>query len=163
MLQKLISKYRRKGVLVDTNLLIGFLAGTLSKAHLKDCRATKVFTAEDFDLLNSFLGNFQKVVTTPHILTETSNLAGKLPEKLYTSFRQIFRNMVVEAEERFEPSNDLCVREEFLRLGLADTAIGATAPGQFLVLTDEFALYGSLQKRGVDVVNFNHLRQSVWR
>ena len=51
MLQKLISKYRRKGVLVDTNLLVGLMVGTLGKEHLKDCRATQVFTAEDFDLL----------------------------------------------------------------------------------------------------------------
>jgi len=162
MLGKLISKYRRKGVLVDTNLLVGFLVGTLGKEHLKNCRATKVFTPEDFDLLDSFLRNFRKVVTTPHILTETSNLAGRLPENLHAPFRLIFRRIVEGVEERFEPSKDLCGREEFLRLGLADTAISATAPGQFLVLTDEFALYGSLQKRGVDAVNFNHLRQYSW-
>ena len=40
----------------------------------------------------------------------------------------------------------------------ADTAIHLVAPNKYLVLTDEVALAQTLNARGVDVVNFNHIR-----
>jgi len=41
----------------------------------------------------------------------------------------------------------LAAQEDFIRLGLADTAISTVAPNRYLVLTDEFALFGLLTRR----------------
>jgi hypothetical protein len=53
MLHPLVQKYRRKGILVDANLLVVLLVGKLGPAHLKNCRATKSksFTPDDYSLL----------------------------------------------------------------------------------------------------------------
>lgn len=78
MLHSLVQKYRRKGILVDANLLVVLLVGKLGPEHLKNCRATKSnsFTPDDYSLLVQGVAKFDKLVTTPHILTEVSNLAG---------------------------------------------------------------------------------------
>ena len=89
-LQTLIAQYRSKGVLVDANLLVGFLVGTFNPQLLRQCRATKNFAPEDFTLLVSFLDRFERIVTTPHVLTEASNLAGRLPESTHSGFRAVF-------------------------------------------------------------------------
>ena len=47
---------------------------------------------------------------------------------------------------------------DFIRFGVTDTAITLLSPRSYLVLTTDFPLSGLLAKRGVDVVNFNHLR-----
>jgi hypothetical protein len=132
MLASLVARYRQKGILVDANLLIGYIVGSLDRRHLRNCRATKTFTSEDFDLLDRFLTNFEQRVTTPHILTGISNLAGRMPRHLHREFRSAFRLVINDLVEEFEPSRSLAARQDFLRFGLTDTAITIVAPGQYL-------------------------------
>ena len=163
MLKGLIHRYRQKGIMVDSNLLVAYLVGLLDPAQLGNCRATKALSPDDFGLLEKFLGQFNRVITTPHILAEVSNLAGRLPESLHVKFRLVFRHVIERLSEKYDTSASISQRAEFLRFGLADTAISMAKPGSYLVLTDELALAGLLQKQGKDVVNFNHLRVEMWR
>ena len=163
MLDALVCRYRDKGVLVDANLLIGYLMGLLGRRFLDNCRSTKVFTMEDFELLKVFLARFKLLVTTPHVLTEVSNLSGRLPQKMHEEFRLGFRKLIGMMNEQHEPAVRVVAQDSFLKLGVADAAITLIAPGNFLVLTDESALAGTLRKRGVDVLNFNDIRTSAWQ
>ncbi|HEU6449697.1 MAG TPA: hypothetical protein VFV23_14790 [Verrucomicrobiae bacterium] len=158
----LVKKYRRKGILIDTNLLIGLLVGTLGPIHLTNCRATKAFTKEDFFLLKSFVEQFETIISTPHILTEVSNLAGRLPESLTENFRSVFRLVIEKLAENHFSALEIVRDNGFPRLGITDTAIAMTVPGTYLVLTDELPLYGILSTRKVDVINFNHIRSIGW-
>ena len=158
-----IEKYFRKGVLVDTNLLIVLLVGWFNPQHLKNCRATKSsINPEEFLMLERFVGQFDQIITTPHILTEVSNLAGRLPESLHTPFRMVFSRMIETWAEQTRPAAEITKHPHFLRFGLTDTAISMIAPGSCLVLTDELPLFGLLQSRGVDVINFNEVREQAW-
>ncbi len=158
-MESLVQKYKSKGVLVDTNLLVGWLVGQFDLSHLKNCRATKNFGEKDFQILHRFLLNFGKVITTPHILTEVSNLSGKLPEPLLNSFRVVFGKIIQTLKEEQICAATIGTDPSFFRFGIADTAIALVSPGKYLVLTDELPLYGALGKRNVDAINFNHLRQ----
>lgn len=162
-LEFMISAYRGKGIIVDTNLLIVLLIGKLGQHHLKDCRATKNFIVEDFQLLQRFLGQFSMLITTPHILTEVSNLSGKLDEGLLGDFRSVLAEFIkLDVEEQHLPSVQIVEHPDFHKLGLADTAIRLSAKEKYLVLTEDFELSGRLKKCGIAVVNFNHLRQISW-
>ena len=163
-MEEVIRKYRRKGLLVDANLLVAYLVGSVHPRHLKDCRATtRYFGPEDFPLLSSFLSAFESIVTTPHILTEVSNLVGKLKGPLLNEVRLLFRELVAVATEHFDWSATISAHEDFLRFGLADTAVSLLAPNRYLVLTDDARLADLLGRRHVDVVNFNHVRMSAWQ
>jgi hypothetical protein len=148
--------------LVDTNLLVGFLVGRFNPTHLINCRATKAFAPDDFQLLVRFLSRFDKLITTPHILTEVSNLAGKLPDDLIEGFRMTFGQQVKSLAEQPMKADKIVDNSEFPRFGLTDTAVRMIAPGKYLVLTDELPLYQLLCKRNVDVINFNHIRHLGW-
>jgi hypothetical protein len=159
MLDPLIRKYRAKGVLIDTNLLLPLVVGGFNPEHLHKCRGTKNFTPGDFEMLRKFVGWFDLLITTPHILTEVSNLALKLPETLHSDILVAFRVLLNgPIRERHHPCRELANDQAFLRFGLTDTAIAMVAPGKYLVLTDDLALFGVLAKRGVDVLNFNRIR-----
>ena len=162
MLHSLVQKYRRKGILIDANLLVVLLVGQLGPAHLKNCRATKSFTPDDFSLLQRFVVQFDTLVTTPHILTEVSNLAGTLPEGLLGKFRAMFREVVKRLSERPLPAREIAWAAPFLRFGLTDTAITMIAPRRYLVLTVDLPLCGLLHRRNVAVINFNHIRTFGW-
>src|SRR5437016_6280124 len=154
---RLVRKYARKGILVDSSLLVVYVIGNLSVGHLAKCRATKNFTGDDFGLLADILAAFGKVVTTAHILTEVSNLAGQLPESLREEFRAVFRAAINNLREDRLAATTIANSDDFIRFGVTDTAIRLLSPGSYLVLTTDLPLYGLLAKRGVDVVNFNQL------
>lgn len=165
MVAQLIAKYRNTGLLIDTNLLVRLIVGTLDRKLIKFNRAdSRPFTEEDFDLLVEFATLFTRIVSTPHILTELSNLTGKLDSKRHSEVREIIKIFVLKKVDEAQVSAaDIVQHEMFVRLGMADTAIHLIAPGKYLVLTDELALVGTLRKRGIDVINFNNIRMLNWK
>jgi hypothetical protein len=155
-----MSEYCRRGLLVDTNVLLLFLLGSLDRKLIQHkIVSNQGFDEADFDSLVAFVSRFQKLITTPHILTEVSNHA----EKLKGEDRQrIFPKLVslIEAmDEHSEPSKQISRSDAFVRFGLTDAAISAIAKKQFLVLTVDFALTGYLRKQGIEAINFNNVRQ----
>jgi hypothetical protein len=99
---------------------------------------------------------FQKIVTTPNILTEVSNLIGQLtdPEK------SLCFNVLDTAKltEVYVPSDVVTSSVQFTRFGITDCGIEQIAKGSYLVLTDDFKLSNYLSTLQIDIINFNHLR-----
>ncbi len=151
-------KYRALGVLVDSNLLLLYFVGAFSREEIPRFKRTMMYTSADHSLLVRFLGYFKKVVTTPHILTEVSNLAGQLPNHLKPGVFEKFATGITLLDEEYAPATEISRRAEFARFGMTDSAVSHHAKGRFLVLTDDFRLSQYLQHENVDVFNFNHLR-----
>jgi hypothetical protein len=157
----LIEKHRSKGALIDANLLVLYLVGKTNNRRIRDFKPCDVFEVEDFDLLERLVGYLGKTITTPHILTEVSNLA-KLHGKELASFRQGYRVLVEQMDEFHDESRAVVAEPAFMRLGLTDAAIAMLSRRNLLVLTGDLYLWDLLQRRGVDAVNFNHLRALNW-
>lgn len=154
----MVARYVRAGVIVDTNLLLMYMVGAHDPDEIPRFKRTKQFTSEDHALLTRFLGLFRRVVTTPHILTEVSNLAGQLADTTRTGVFETLSAGIALFDERHTPASDLAGDPAFPRFGIADTAVLREAKGRYLVLTDDFRLSQYLQSEGVDVFNFHHLR-----
>ncbi|HEX6623904.1 MAG TPA: PIN domain-containing protein [Pyrinomonadaceae bacterium] len=161
-LDDLLSSYRNKGVLVDTNLLLVYFVGLYDPDRIKRFNRTAAFTVEDFELLCQLLAFFNKVVTTPNILTEVNSLSNKLPDDLKPTFYPVFAQRLAVLEEHYVESKTASSHEYFDRFGLTDSGIISLVQGNYLVLTDDFKLAGYLQKINVDVINFNHIRSINW-
>ncbi len=120
------------------------------------------FVIEDFYTLSRFFNLFRKLVTTPNILTEVSNLAGQLPENLKPSFYPLFGQHLSLLEEHYIASAKISSAVQLAKLGLTDCGIFDLSRDQYLVLTDDFRLAGLLDSQGIDVINFNHIRTMNW-
>ncbi len=160
----LISKYRRKGLLVDTNILLLYFIGICDPNWIAGFKRTSQFVIEDFQLLVRILNCFERRVTTPNVLTEINNLAGQLSRDNLRAWRVQFRDSLSsDFLERFIPSKTAVKNGGFLRCGLTDAGVICASRGRFLVLTDDLDLYITLQSEGVDAINFNHLRSLTWK
>jgi rRNA-processing protein FCF1 len=157
----LIEKHRANGLLIDTNLLILYLVGRTNKRRILTFKRTQTYAIEDFDLLERFISNFNKLITTPHVLTEVSNLAS-LHGKELRALRGAFRSLVEQMKEFFDESQSVVADASFDRLGLTDAAIAMIGRHNLLVLTDDLDLHTLLLRRGVDALNFNHIRPWNW-
>jgi hypothetical protein len=157
----LIEKHRSKGVLVDTNLLVLLLVGLVNKNRILDFKRTQNFTIEDFHTLSRLVDWFGKLVTTPHVLSQVSDLTD-LSGKDLAMIRGLFGSRVEQMEESYEPSNLLVTHDLFSRLGLTDAAIATVCSKGTLVLTADLNLHIALQHSGTDALNFNHVRPLAW-
>jgi len=157
-IEEAINTYKGKGLLIDTNLLLLLFVGLHSPKGIQRFKRTSQFAPEDFKRLVRVIRLFRHVVTTPSVLTEVSNLLGQLPEVLRLPNFQGFSLVIQDFQEHYLPSRELAQKPSFPRFGLTDAGIVEIANGRFLVLTDDFRLAGYLARRGIDVINFNHLR-----
>ena len=155
---KIFNKYRNKGVLIDSNLLILYFVGTYNQSTIQCFKRTQKYNIEDFELLESFIKYFKKVVTTPNILTEVSNLCGKLPE----IFKLEFAKHIELLDEYYTPSRHISKLEHFKKYGLTDSGIINLVKGEYLVLSDDWPLVNFMQVKNIDTINFNHLRYVNW-
>jgi hypothetical protein len=163
-LQSLIVKYRSRGILLDSNLLVLLFVGLTAPDLVGDFKRTKNqgFTEKEFSLLQSVVETFSRIITTPYILTETSNYIFQLHGEKQQLALQIIAKSIQSFKERRPESKKLVLAKGFFNFGLTDTAILDLPPKRYLVLSIDAALVIALQKKGVEVINFNHLRQLDW-
>ena len=153
---ELFSRFRGKDILLDTNLLLLFLVGSFERQRIHKFKRTAEFSEADFDLLARFLQEFRKILTTPHILTEVSNLTNSLPSHLQKLWSTHFARQTNAFLEIFEASEMLMKRGVFHQFGLADAAIHSLS-SDALVLTEDFRLAGFLRSENLPVLNFREL------
>ena len=159
----LIRKHRRSGLLLDANLLLLYQIGLYDERAIKDFPHTKQYTIDDYRLLAKLISRFSSVFTTPNILTEVSNLSGKLSEPHLQRFREAFSSTINVLEEEYCASKSATGSPAFQKFGLTDAGIASLVnENNFLVLTDDLPLAHWLQSKDFDVLNFNHIRALSW-
>jgi rRNA-processing protein FCF1 len=161
-LGQLLRIYGRLGVVIDANLLLLFFLGSYDRKQILTNPRLATFTPEDFDLLIRLLEHFQRIVTTPNILTEVSNLSNAIPENRRTAYFASFAARLALLEEQHVVSST-ALTNRWAKFGLTDAVIAAIAKDRYLVLTGDFRLSQSLQSDGIETLNFNHLRDAYWR
>eukprot|EP01132_Coremiostelium_polycephalum_P014888 gene14888-18034_t len=160
MIETYIRQYRRKGIIVDTNLLLlALIGGTPSIAGFK---RTSGYTAKDYKLLLNVIDQFEKLISTPHILAEVSNLTNGLYGSKLHDFYATLKKSLSTVIEIHCPALDISCDYELSPYGLTDVGIICAAKDNYLVLTDDLRVAGFAHQHSVDVVNFNHIREASW-
>jgi hypothetical protein len=158
-LQLDLSQFRNRDLLLDTNLLLLEVVGSFDY-RLIGGKRLETFTVQDLNVLNLLISVARRLITTPGILTETSNLASQINFGR-DGFSRFFAHLGVkikQLDERYESSAIISDHPLFLQLGLTDAAIAHLTQEGMMVLTGDWQLFGHLIKRGVDAENFNHWR-----
>lgn len=161
MIAHYINTYRNKGILVDTNLLLLLVVG--GTPSIKNFKRTNMYDSTDYDLLLRMVDPFKKLVVTPHILAEVSNLANGLHGSLLDDFFETLkRSLASTIFEIHKPAVEISENYSLSPYGLADVGIMAVAKDNYLVLTDDLRVANFALKSGVDIINFNHVRDIFW-
>jgi hypothetical protein len=161
---QLLARYKGKSVLLDSNLLLVFLSGSIDPNLFGRFKRVSAYTLKDYDLLVRLLGFFTILLTTPHILTEVSNLANSLPERIKPEWNRHFAALIASQQdtpglrERWVPAAELALMSEFAAFGITDAALSALSV-EALVVTEDYRLSGALRSQGVQVLNFGDLRK----
>ncbi|CAN5723137.1 hypothetical protein BH24ACI1_BH24ACI1_15700 [soil metagenome] len=149
----LVQKYKRKGVFIDTELLLLYFVGTLDLNLIENFGRTSKFNKEDFSIVSTFIELFEIKITSPHILTEVSNFFGNKKELHY-----FLREYLELTEEKHLKSIEISKNEIFVDFGLADTAMAEISKDSYLIFTNNNPLFGYLINKGTDVVSLSQLK-----
>jgi rRNA-processing protein FCF1 len=158
---QLLAKYKTKGILVDTNLLLLVAVGTYAPQRILTFKRTQQYTLDDYAMILRILERIDRRVTTANILTEVDNLARQLPEVEHFAISEAIFKIVSSSFEVYKPSIEVTQTDVYPRMGLADCVTMAAAVDDVLVLTDDFVLSNRLASIGCDVLNINHIRNLV--
>ncbi len=151
-------------LLLDTNLLLLLFIGGKDPSLIPKAKTLAAFTSEDYDLLEGVINknSFNRLVTTPHIMTEVSNLLGKERSNIQRLGREAMAEFLSKCTEHTDSSALLVSDPVFNRLGLTDVAIAIASRLPAFVLTADAALYLHISSSGLEAENFNHIRQGAW-
>jgi hypothetical protein len=134
---------RFETILVDTNLLVLHVVGTIDVTRIASFKRTRAYDANAFGLLQRIRFQARRMVTTPHVLTECSNLID-FEGALLARARNALSDFALTADEIAVPA----------RAAIHLAATGESAA----VVGDDLDLDLSLERFQAPVVNFSHLR-----
>ena len=155
----LLKPHIGKLAILDSNLLLLHWCTDFDPNLVTTFKRLNSFQFEDIELLSETLKTFSAHRTTPHVLTEVSNLANALPRWIKEDWSEHFSQKIQVLPEEWAPSAAIATGD-FMWLGLTDAALAELALTH-VILTIDFPLSSSLESRGLNVINFTHLR-SLW-
>ncbi|PKF73183.1 hypothetical protein CW360_01605 [Pseudomonas fluvialis] len=147
-----------KTLLLDTNLLLVWTVGQYDRQVIEKHRRTNGYRIEDFEMLLLYVGQYQRMVSTPGILTETSNLIAQTAEPLDRKLKGFMAELISSFIEVHQPSTNYNLTPEFSELGMTDAGIVYLSEPADMVLTVDLKLYLSCLSKDLNVENFNHYR-----
>lgn len=139
--------------MIDTNIALLYLVGSYDVSLIRNHSRTAKYSESDFEKISKFIDFFVEKVTTPHVLTEISNLLGEGAE-----LRAVLSGFIKSSTEYYLSGIDLSDSGAFLGYGLTDSAIFETGRSNYLVVTDDGPLYSFLLGSNVDAVNLTQIR-----
>jgi hypothetical protein len=143
-------------IVLDSNLLVLFVVGVTSPAHIARHKRLQAYTERDFHLLMSVLANASGILVTPNTVTETSNLVGQIAEPARSRIYLTFRTLLTETEEIYIESQRGARHPAFPRLGITDAVLLSIENKNLVLLTTDVLLYLEAERQGCKAVNFNH-------
>ncbi|MFA6129956.1 MAG: hypothetical protein WC731_03110 [Candidatus Omnitrophota bacterium] len=161
-LQTVLFKYSSKGIILDTNVFLLYLIGVYDQNFISNCGRLNKFDKADFSILCSFLKHFTKILTTPQILSELSNLSlAEIKQPKLAMYLKDFVKVLKDSREEYIHKDILVANPLVYKFGLTDLSIFESAhKNKCMVLTEDFDLYTYLINNKCIAINFNHL--SFW-
>ena len=147
-----------KDIFVDTKPLFLFLSGSYNINSLES-----EFSEKDFYFLQAFLAQFAKIVITPQVLAEVSNLANtRIGKKYFSDFIKSNVKIILNMDEHYVPKNEFIQKAETYRVGVTDSSIiSCCKEFNLLLLTNDSPLERICYEQTLPVLNFTKLRAAV--
>lgn len=156
----------KKGIIVDSNIMLLFLVGCYDINFISKFKRTMKYTIEEYYFIRDLLTTSyykDKIYTSPHILTELSNLSMEIKGDIRKKYFNFFIKILNNACEIYIEKNRILEFKELSKFGTTDIGIYKIAKkNNFLVLTDDFRLSSYLLHNCIDAFNLRNISQYLW-
>ena len=159
MYSNLLLAAKRKGILLDANLLLALLIGSFGAGEVERFKRTRQFTTRDVVELNKIVESFAWIYTTPHVIAEVSNLLDWLDDTKKREANRRLAAYICRAKEVHIEAVEIIKTPIYCKLGITDAGLVVLAQKEScIVFTADLPLYHYAANLRIKVVNFNHIR-----
>jgi hypothetical protein len=154
----LLKPYRGKPAILDANILLLHWCASFDRELINTFKRLNSFEQDDLDLLAETLKLFSVLRTTPHVLTEVSNLANSLPKWRKNDWAEHFSCQIEVIPEEWIAAKSVA-SNPLMTLGLTDVILAELASSH-VIITIDWPLTNCLESQGLKVINLTRLRES---
>jgi hypothetical protein len=151
-----VSQIFGKSITIDCNVLMLLIVGSVDVKSISTFKRTNMFDERDFIVLSKLIKN-SKIVLTPNVLTEASNLLETYNKQHQSLLFSKLKEIINTIKEQIISSSELADLKSFHLLGLADSSLFELANKGIIPITTDFYLYTFLVSMQTRVINFNHI------
>lgn len=147
-------------VFVDSNAFIILIIGLMDLNLLATHKRTSIYEAKDFETLLAFIESFDKIITTPHVLTEVDNLLNDFSGNQKYPYIKTITELVKLTSEKYIRSIDVIDDHHFFELGLSDSIILHLRSEYDLLITADSNLSDHAKSLNILVLDLVEYRNS---
>lgn len=164
-IDKLITQMQVNGVLLDANLLVLLVVGLADPSKISTHKKLKsAYDMDSYKLLFYIISSCKKIYVSSHVLAETNGLmtkglTGELEIKVFLALKHVIK--LESFRELHCPSTTIVAHEKYIKYGLTDIGLLHLLTNKVVLLTDDFAFSGYVEKIGLDTLNFQTLLYTI--
>ena len=112
-----------RDVIIDTNIFILFLVGQINENKIKNYTRNSIFSKEDYYFLLNILSEYDRIITSPNILTEVDNILNGITGEDRYKYLAIVKDIYKQTIEKYLKTENVSQNWFFDILGVTDSAI----------------------------------------
>jgi rRNA-processing protein FCF1 len=143
-----------RDVIIDTNIFILFLAGQINENKIKNYTRNSLYTKEDYYFLLNILSNYDRIITSPNILTEVDNILNRITGEDKYKYLILVKTIYKQTIEKYIKTETISRNWYFDTLGITDSAILMMAKESELLISGDSSLCDHAKSLNIKTFDF---------
>jgi predicted nucleic acid-binding protein len=129
-----------RDVIIDTNIFILLLSGLIDENKIKNYTRNSIYAKEDYYLLLDIVSKYDRIITSPNILTETDNILNRITGEDRYKYLALVKTIYKQTIEKYIKTEVVVQNWFFDTLGITDSAILMMAKESELLISGDSCL-----------------------
>ena len=143
-----------RDVIIDTNIFILFLVGQINENRIKNYMRNSLYTKEDYYFLLSVLADYDRIITSPNILTEVDNILNRIGGEDKYKYLVLAKTMYKQTIEKYIKTEKITQNWYFDSLGITDSSILMMAKDCELLISGDSSLCDHAKSLNIKTFDF---------
>jgi len=143
-----------RDVIIDTNIFILFLVGQINENRIKNYTRNSLYTKEDYYFLLNVLADYDRIITSPNILTEVDNILNRIGGEDKYKYLVLVKTMYKQTIEKYIKTEKITQNWYFDSLGITDSSILMMAKDCELLISGDSSLCDHAKSLNIKTFDF---------
>jgi len=143
-----------RDVIIDTNIFILFLAGQINENRIENYTRNSLYKREDYYFLLSILSGYDRIITSPNILTEVDNILNRITGEDKYKYLVLVKTIYKQTIEKYIETETVAQNWFFDTLGITDSSILMMAKNCELLISGDSSLCDYAKSLNINTFDF---------
>jgi len=141
-------------VVIDTNVFILLIIGMINPKKIPDNKRTSIYNETHYNKLVDILAKYDKVYTSPNIVTEIDNLLNKTSGEDRYKYFKIIQEIINKSTEKYLASSEVVKNWYFQNVGITDSIVLLLGADSDLLISGDSEVCDYARSMGINTFDF---------